>query len=160
MIKITKKAWDRVYREHGKFVTEPQEDMPKIVELFKKSGIKRVLDLGCGSGRHIIFLAKNGFETYGIDIAEEGIKIAKDWLREEGLKAEVTVGDIYKKLPYPDNFFDAIISIKTLHHGRIEWIRRCIREIKRVLKPNGWIFINGQEKSSKEVYSKGKALRD
>ena len=140
-MKLDKRAWDKSFKKEGRIFTKLQEDMPRIVKLFKKNGVKRVLDLGCGSGRHVVYLAKNGFEVYGIDIAKSGIKIAKEWLKEEGLKANLKVGDIYKKLPYKDNFFDAIICIRTLNHGKIEWIRRCIKEMKRVLKPNGFIFV-------------------
>jgi len=127
-----------------------------IVKFFKKNGVKRVLDLGCGSGRHVVYLAKHGFEVYGIDIAKSGIKIAKNWLKKEGLKANLKVGDIYKKLPYKDNFFDAIISIRVLYHGRIEWIRRCIKEMKRVLKPNGFIFVTIRKHVAKKKIPKEK----
>jgi SAM-dependent methyltransferase len=135
------KQWDKIFKRYGKVFTKPQEDIPKIVKLFKKKGVKRVLDLGCGSGRHVVYLAKHSFDVYGIDIAPEGIKIAKDWLKEENLKANLKVGDIYKKLPYQNNFFDAIISIQTLHHARIEKIRRLIKEMERILRPGGLIFV-------------------
>jgi ubiquinone/menaquinone biosynthesis C-methylase UbiE len=153
-MKLNKKAWDKAFKKEGKIFTKPQEDMPKIVKLFKKNGVKRVLDLGCGSGRHVVYLAKHGFEVYGIDIAKSGIKIAKEWLKEEGLKANLKVGDIYKKLPYKDNFFDAIICIRTLRHGKIEWIRRCIKEMKRILKPNGLIFVNESKHKPKKCIPK------
>jgi SAM-dependent methyltransferase len=140
MINISKQC-DKFFKEKGKVFKKPQEDMPMIARVFKKEGIKRVLDLGCGSGRHLVFLAKNGFDVYGIDIAKSGIKLAKNWLKEEKLKAHLKIGDIYKKLPYKDNFFDAIVSTQTLHHNRIEKIRKAIKEIERILKPGGLIFI-------------------
>lgn len=117
------KQWDKIFKEQGKVFIKPQEDIPKVVKLFKKKGVKRVLDLGCGSGRHLVYLAKQGLEVYGIDIAPEGIRIARDWLRKEKLQANLKIGSIYEKLPYKDNFFDAIISIQTLHHAKIEKIR-------------------------------------
>lgn len=135
------KQWDKIFRQYGKVFIKPQEDIPKIIKLFKKRGIKRILDLGCGSGRHTVYLAKRGFEVYGIDSALEGIKITRDWLKEEGLKARLKIGDIYKKLPYKDNFFDSIISTQTLHHGKIEKIRKLIKETERILKPMGLIFV-------------------
>ena len=135
------KQWNKIFKQYGKVFDKPQEDIPKIVKLFKKCGVKRVLDLGCGSGRHLVYLAKRGFDVYGIDIAPEGIKIARKWLKKEGLKANLKIGDIYKKLPYQDNFFDAIISTQALHHNIIEKIRKAIREIERILKPGGLIFI-------------------
>ncbi|MEM5883048.1 MAG: class I SAM-dependent methyltransferase [Candidatus Aenigmatarchaeota archaeon] len=148
------KQWDKIFKEEGKVFTKPHEEMPKIVKIFKENKVKKVLDLGCGSGRHLVYLAKHGFEVYGIDIAKHGIKIARNWLKEENLKAELRVGDIYKKLPYPDNFFDGIVSIATLHHNRIEKIRKLMKEIERVLKPGGLIFITVSKKRSKEELKK------
>jgi ubiquinone/menaquinone biosynthesis C-methylase UbiE len=100
------------------------------------------LDLGCGTGRHVIFLAEKGFELYGLDIAEEGIKLAKSRLKEKGLKANLKIGSFYEKLPYEDNFFDAIISNHAFHHAGIEEIRKAISEVYRILKPGGYIFLD------------------
>mgnify|MGYP001037259182 CR=1 FL=1 len=120
---------------------EPEESILKIVKIFKKEKIKRVLDLGCGSGRHLVYFAKQGFNVYGIDIAKTGIEMAKDWLKEEKLKANLEIGDIYKKLPYKDNFFEAIICTNVLHHNKIEKIRKLIKEMERILVPRGFIYI-------------------
>ena len=144
------KQWDRIFKKTGKVFIKPQEDILKIAKLFKKRGIKRVLDLGCGSGRHLIYLAKRGFNVYGIDIAPEGIKIAKVWLKREGLRANLRVGSVYKKLPYKGNFFDAIISTQVIHHARIKNIRKAIKEIERILKPGGLIFITVRRRKFKK----------
>jgi ubiquinone/menaquinone biosynthesis C-methylase UbiE len=143
------KQWDKIFRRQGKVFLEPQEDIPKIVKLFREKGAKKILDLGCGSGRHTVYLAERGFEVYGIDIAPKGIKITKGWLKKEKLKANLKIGDIYKKLPYPNHFFDALISTQTLHHNRINHIRKLIKEIERVLQPRGLIFITVSRKRSK-----------
>lgn len=156
MEKLNKKAWDRTFKEKGKIFVKPQEDMPRVTKLFKKAGAKKVLDLGCGTGRHLVYLAKQSFDVYGIDIAKHGIKIAKDWLKKEGLKANLKIGDIYKKLPYKDNFFDAIISIRTLHHGKIKDIRKLIKEMERILKPGGLIFITVLKRIPKKEIPKDK----
>lgn len=148
--------WDKIFKQYGKFFEKPQEDLPKIVKLFKKKSVKRILDLGCGSGRHIVYLAKHGFEVYGIDISPKGIKITKSWLKKEKLKANLKVGNIYKKLPYPNHFFDALISTQTIHHGRINNIKKLIKEIQRILKPRGLIFITVSKKGSKKAIPKEK----
>jgi len=150
------KQWNKIFKKSGKVFTKVQKDMPKIIKLFKKHNVKRVLDLGCGSGRHTVYLVKRGFNVYGLDIAKEGIKIAKDWFKKENLKAHFKIGDIYKKLPYKDNFFDAIISIQTLHHGRIGEIRKLIKEMERILKPKGLIFVTVSRKGSKKKIPKEK----
>lgn len=136
------KQWNKIFEEKGRVFLEPKKEIIKIADIFKKRGVKKVLDLGCGSGRHVVYLAKNGFDVYGFDIAKEGIRLAKEWLKDEHLKANFKIGSIYEKLPYKDDFFDAIISTHTIHHGKIEDIRKAIEEIKRILKPDGLIFIN------------------
>ncbi len=136
--------WNEVFKKEGRFFLKPQEDIPRTVELFKRHGIRKVLDLGCGSGRHTVYLAKRGFKVYGLDISPEGIRLAKQWLRKEEQNARLKRGSVYEKLPYRTNFFDAIISTQVLHHARIEDIRKTIKEMERVLKPGGFIFVTVQ----------------
>jgi ubiquinone/menaquinone biosynthesis C-methylase UbiE len=133
--------WNRVFKKEGVYFYKIQEDIPKVYRLFKKHLVKMILDLGCGSGRHTVYFARKGFNVYGIDIAREGVRLARAWLRKEGLKAKLRLRSIYERLPYPDNFFDAVISVRVIHHARIAIIRAVIREVERVLKPNGLIFV-------------------
>lgn len=148
------KQWNKIFEWYGKVFTQPQENMPKIVRMFKKKGVRKVLDLGCGSGRHTVYLAQHGFEVYGIDIAPKGIKMTRNWLKKEKLKANLTIGSIYKRLPYKDNFFDAVISTQAIHHKRIQNIRRAIKEIERILKPKGLIFITVRKRKFRRFYQK------
>ena len=151
------KQWDEIFKTSGKFFTNPQKDIPAVVKLFRKRDVKNILDLGCGSGRHLVYLAKHGFNVYGFDISEHGIRIAKDWLKEEKLNANLKIGSIYKKFPYRDNSFDAVICIQTIHHSRLKNIQKAIKEIERVLKPNGLLFVT-VPKSKGKTYSKKNKL--
>lgn len=152
------KQWNKIFKQKGRSYTSPQNNMPKIVKIFKDHNVKKILDLGCGAGGNLVYLAKRGFEVYGIDIAKEGIKVAKDWLKENNFHTNLKVGNIYKKLPYNDNFFDAVISVRVLHHARIEDIRRAIKNVERVLKPNGLIFITVRKKIAKKDRLKFKLI--
>jgi len=152
------KQWDKIFKKYGKVFIKPQENIPRVVRILKKEKIKRVLDLGCGSGRHLVYLAKQGFDVYGIDISETGIGIAKDWLRKEKLKANLKIGDIYKKLPYKDNFFEGIICTNVLHHNKIEKIRKLIKEIERVLAPMGLIYIVVRKETGVKNWEKNKIV--
>ncbi len=133
--------WNSVFKITGRHFFESQEDMKKIVSMLKKNNVQNVLDLGCGSGRHTVMLAKNGFKVFGMDISEAGLKLTREWLKEYKLKAKLIKASCYKRFPYKDNFFDALVSIQVIHHAKIKDIRYCLSEIKRVVKKNGIIFI-------------------
>ncbi|MFW9878226.1 MAG: class I SAM-dependent methyltransferase [Candidatus Thorarchaeota archaeon] len=133
--------WDEIFSGSGKVFLEPHSDMERLEKLFKEKRINTILDLGCGTGRHLIFFAKKNFDIYGLDASPRGIKIAQEWLTEEGLKVEIECCRIEHRYPYEDNFFDAIISIQVIHHNLMEDILKTVREIERVLRKGGYIFI-------------------
>ena len=60
--------------------------MEHIVLFLAGKRSRRVLDLGCGSGRHVVYFARNRFSVYGLDSSPEGIKMTRAWLRKEGLR--------------------------------------------------------------------------
>ncbi|MBU3918260.1 class I SAM-dependent methyltransferase [bacterium] len=138
--------WNTIYKKEGEKykyykIFEPHKDIGRVVKIFKKHKVKRVLDLGCGAGRHVWYLTQMGFEVYGIDIAADGIKKTKMILKEKRLKAtDLRVGNILEKLPYKDDFFDAVVSVQVLQHGKEKQIKGVIKEIERILKPGGLAF--------------------
>ena len=138
-------AWEKFYGKEEEFRKEifriPHRDIPTFVRLLHGIKAKKVLDLGCGTGRHVIVLVREGFQVYGIDVSRTAIKETKEQLEKEGLRAELKIGNIYKKLPYEDNFFDGVISIKVLHHARVFKIKRLIKEIERVMRPGGILMV-------------------
>lgn len=148
------KQWNEIFKKAGKVFTGIQEDIPKIANIFKKHNVRKILDLGCGSGRHTVYFAKEGFDVFGFDIAEEGINITKSWLKKEDSQANLKVGSIYDKLPYPNDFFDAIVSTSVIHHEKIQNIRKLIKEVRRVLKPKGLIFITVRRRKFRKKWPK------
>ena len=69
--------WDRIYRVRGdlRFAVLPK--IRKAARDFKESNYKKILDLGCGTGKHSIFLAEKGFLVYATDISKTGVDIAE-----------------------------------------------------------------------------------
>ncbi len=134
-------AWNGIYKRRGKVFKEPHQDMPRIVQLLKDKEASLVLDLGCGTGRHVVYLAQEGFSVFGLDNSPEGIKMAHQWLKNEALSADLRIQDMTERLPYMDCFFDAVISIQVIHHARIITIKGIVREIARVLKQGGFVFV-------------------
>lgn len=103
------------------------------------AGVRRVLDLGFGVGRHAICLAQAGFEVYGVDMSEHGLAYAQDWAARAGLTLQLTNGDM-TTLPYADNFFDAILTWNVIYHGTMAVVQATIAELERVLKPQGYLL--------------------
>lgn len=134
--------WDAIFRKEGKVFLEPLEELASLVPLLKRERAKRVLDLGCGSGRHTVMLAREGFEVFGMDVSPEGVRLARRWLREEGLKASLRVSSCYRRFPFSDSFFDAVVSVQVIHHNRRGKVRQCISEMARVLRPGGVLFVS------------------
>ena len=129
--------------------TEPHEDMPGIVQLLKDRGASTILDLGSGTGRHIVYLARNGLSVFGLDNSPEGIEATRQWLVEEGLDAGLRLQNMTERLPYGDSFFDAVISVQVIHHADIATIRRVVEEVRRVLKQGGSFCHRAQAEESR-----------
>jgi ubiquinone/menaquinone biosynthesis C-methylase UbiE len=137
--------WNKIYQEQGFRAKYPDEYVVRFIagNFFKLSLEQRkkvkVLDLGCGPGRHVVFLAKEGFSANGIEGAPSAIKLCQDKINEEKLEAIATVGD-FVKLPYPDDHFDAIIDCCSIQHNQMTAVKQIFQEIKRTLKPKGKFF--------------------
>jgi len=77
---------------------------------------KRILDVGCGSGKLAIECAKRGAEVYGIDISKSMIELAKRFCKENNVKVKLIVGDALKELPKDFDFSVALGVLEYLDH--------------------------------------------
>jgi SAM-dependent methyltransferase len=134
-----KNPWEKIYRD-GRSISKFHQEIENISNLLVRNECKRILDLGCGTGRHLIYLAEKGFELYGLDSSPTGLAVILQKLYKKNLTAHLSLHDILD-LPYEDNFFDALISIQVIHHNKTNNIRRTIREISRVLREGGILWV-------------------
>ena len=133
--------WEEIFKEKGYLFVDPHQDMSRLSTLFHDNDVKRILDLGCGTGRHLAFLSRAGFEVTGFDSSKTALDLAKKWLIEEELEAAVHLGRMEETFPYPDDYFDAVVSVQVIHHNLMRDILITVREIERVLKSKGYLFI-------------------
>ncbi|MEH8164670.1 class I SAM-dependent methyltransferase [Aeromonas allosaccharophila] len=99
----------------------------------------RILELGCGSGANIWMLAREGFDAWGVDLSPCGIALCRDVLASWNVQARLAVGSM-TKLPYEDEFFDAMVDVVSMQHLTLMQHQETIAEIHRCLKPGGRIF--------------------
>jgi tellurite methyltransferase len=98
-----------------------------------------VLDLGCGVGRHVVYLGGCGFRMAGIDISPSGLRLTREACADCRISFEGQVSDM-TTLPWADSIFDAALSISTIHHHQREGIVRTLDQVRRVLKPGGLLL--------------------
>lgn len=113
-------------------------------------GIKpgdKILDVGCGKAFLLYDFTKvvPGVEIYGIDVSEYAIANAK-----EEIKDRLQVGNA-TALPYPDNYFDLVISITTLHNLHNYDLDKALREIERVGKKNKYICVESYRNEAEKA---------
>jgi tellurite methyltransferase len=103
----------------------------------------KVLDVGCGGGRNLIYFLQNGFDVYGVDPNSEAIEAIKQ------LSAALAPGNpsdnftvaLAANLPYPNASFDLSICSAVLHFAQNhDQFDRMLRSIWRVIKPGGYLF--------------------
>lgn len=99
----------------------------------------KILELGSGSCGNLWMMAREGFDTYGIEISPAGVEAGKGVLVEWGVSAKQTVGDM-TDLPYPSGYFDAIVEVVSLQCLQLEEKKKALKEAHRCLKDSGLLY--------------------
>jgi SAM-dependent methyltransferase len=103
----------------------------------------RVLDAGCGYGRNLVHLLREGCEVFALDEDAEGVEHVRRLSASlmTGLPSKnFQVGSI-ERMPFPSGFADVVISNAVLHFARDDMhFRTMLAELWRVLRPGGMLF--------------------
>jgi SAM-dependent methyltransferase len=103
----------------------------------------RVIDAGCGYGRNLVYLLRQGCEVFAVDANPAGIEHVRQLSVSlgTGLPAENFQAGPIESMPYPDAFADVVICSAVLHFARDEdHFRAMLAQIWRVLRPGGLFF--------------------
>jgi len=104
-----------------------------------RTGMK-VLELGCGAGNNLWFLASAGFRVAGIDCSKTAISHARQRLLGNGHQVDdLVVGDC-ARLPWPDGTFDMVLDRGAITQNEHIRIGEIVSEVRRVLRPSGVFF--------------------
>lgn len=125
---ILENEFDPAFEKRVKFIF-------KTVEKYKP---KKILDAGCGRGFYLKVLSFYSFpkEIHGIDINNHYLNVARQICNDK--RVIIKQANIYS-LPYPKNYFDLVIASEILEHLNDDL--KALKELKRVLKLNGYLLI-------------------
>ncbi|MBU6452322.1 MAG: methyltransferase domain-containing protein [Cyanobacteria bacterium REEB67] len=113
--------------------------IPRIPEALTSKRVKRVLDLGCGSGWLSVYLARQDFEVVGVDVSKQAIALAETWALQEDLKIAFSVADI-AELDFPAKSFDAVVANSIFEHFPLQVAEKMAAKVHQILADDG-IFI-------------------
>lgn len=103
----------------------------------------RVVDIGCGKGRNAIYLAKQGYEVYGMDYVKTAIDYTRHLAEEQKVTDHVRLyfAEIDRKWPFKDNFFDVAIDCFSSIDIETRKGREAYKEeMLRTLKSGGYVL--------------------
>ena len=148
--------WSRVLRETPEPWEQPDDEVVSFAAQLRAG--QRVLDLGCGVGRHTVYLAQQGFEVHASDIAADGLRETLRRMRVGRVDGAVLHSDM-TAVPYPDAVFDAAIAVNVIYHGYRTDVETCLAEVRRVLKPAGLFFLTFNSTESDD-WGRGRRVDD
>jgi cyclopropane fatty-acyl-phospholipid synthase-like methyltransferase len=92
----------------------PPEVVDLVARRFPNGG--RAIDIGCGTGTNVVYLARHGFKVIGIDVSRRAIALARRRVREAGVSADLLTGDVTRLDRLPGAaVFDLAIDVGCFH---------------------------------------------
>ena len=101
--------------------------------------ITSAVDVGTGTGRHALSLARRGIKVTAIDLSPEMLSVAQAAVKREGLPIDFRRADMGERLPCARESADLVICARTLCH--VSNLRRAVKEFYRVVRPGGFVLI-------------------
>ncbi len=131
--------WDRMWRtDEGRADwSKPHPWVAEVAGRLRGQGVRDVVDLGCGVGRHALHLAAEGFAVRAIDRSDAAVAFARDEAAKRELPVKVDIADV-TYLPYPTADVDYVLAFNVVYHADEDGLGRALSEVRRVLRPGGY----------------------
>lgn len=135
--------WDDIYKEYQQggeaWATLSEGIDPRFISFIAKESFskKKALDIGCGTGKYLLFLEQQGFQVTGIDASPTATEMTKQVVSKEAI---IYCENMYT-FDYPQDNYDLVLSISTLHHGYKEQVQATVQRIYKSLVQGGKVFI-------------------
>jgi len=129
---------------HGWESSEPSPYVARNLSIVaRKTTGRRLLDIGCGEGRHCVLAARMGFEPTGVDYEPVAIRRARANARGAGLARRIRwlAADILA-LPFRSGTFDVVVDYGCLHHQKKSDWPRYRAAILAALRPDGYFLLS------------------
>ncbi len=114
---------------------------------------ERILDAGCGEGRHCLGALERGAHVVGLDLDRNALNAGAHNLRERAEKCG-RLGAMIRgntlRLPFADGAFDKVICSEVMEH--VHDFRAAARELARVTRPGGWLAVTIPTATSEHLY--------
>lgn len=150
--KRLKEFWNQEYKDPTMFLLseEVSTDLVKfcrwMLKEYGKDALRSeisVLDAGCGNGRNLLWMNREfGINGFGYDISDEGIKqaLAQAAKQKYGGKLVFKVHSVGDTIPLADESVDVVLDMMASHFLKNKEREQFIKEVARVLKPQGVLF--------------------
>lgn len=110
-----------------------------------------VADLGCGPGAHALALARRGYDVVGVDGSPRMVEVARTRVARDEVDATFEVHDLAAPLRFANESFDGVLAILVLQHLSNPVV--FLAEIKRCLRPGGYLLITAPARDGRSVTS-------
>ena len=139
-------VWNELHKEYVyKNKVKYDDWLDKFSDIINSTN-GEIIDLGCGvTGNNTIYLLEKGKNVISCDFAIEALKVIK---KIKGSKT--LLFDMLDRFPFCDDKFEMVIADLSLHYFKNNDTFKIISEIKRILKPNGYLFFRLNSTNTKE----------
>lgn len=133
------KAWNWS-KNTDDFWLQPCIEIAYLAERWRSLHFENLLDLGCGLGRHSVYMAQRGFSVTAVDLSAYAVEYTAAWAEKEGAAVCAVKSDMFS-LPIPDESMDSVLAYNVIYHTDTKGFFAAMKEIRRILKKDGELFL-------------------